>query len=162
MRFLLPSSVSFQRACFFPSRRSKKGRTWMNLIRIFCPLRIKSDNGISFYRVKMVRERDWTVCLAKWHFSMSFIHLLKGQYLITDKIQRLSGLKQRNLSLPSLSTLTSGFRNKKQRSNQQSGWYMWNYVCLTPNRGMNDFRNLHLLSSRFSSERPWTIWWHYR
>lgn len=94
---------------FLLIKEAKKGRTWMNLIQIFCPLRIKSDNGISFCRGKTVREKDWTVCSSKWHFSMSFMHLLKGQYLITDKILRLRCPKQTNLSLPSLCTLTLGF-----------------------------------------------------
>lgn len=69
-----PPSVVLLLVRFLLSRR-QKGRTQMNLIRIFCPLRIKSDNGISFCAVKVGVWRDWTVCSSKWHFSPSFMHL---------------------------------------------------------------------------------------
>lgn len=107
----IPERGRLRRLDFCPLRQShfgalvssyqggeKRGRTWMNLIRIFCPLRIKSDNGISFCEGRTVREKDWTVCLSKWHFSMSFMHLLKGQYLITGKILRLKGFRNKLIS----------------------------------------------------------------
>lgn len=37
------------------------------------------------------------------------MHSPKGQYLITDKILRLKGRKEKNLNLPSLGTLILGF-----------------------------------------------------
>lgn len=45
-------SVSLLSVYLFLPIKGAKGRTWMNLIQIFCPLRIKSDNGISFCRGK--------------------------------------------------------------------------------------------------------------
>lgn len=40
----------------FPPVKEARGGNWMNLIRIFCSRRIKSDNGISFCRGEMGEE----------------------------------------------------------------------------------------------------------